>query len=76
MAFKVLFMWVLDVSSTGQLYMVMNLHLSLSIENQGCYLHSLVVHERRIQNRVKRALIGRNPASMWTLLCPYLVLRT
>lgn len=76
MVFKVLFMSVLDVSSTGQRCMVMNLQLNPSIKNQGCCHHYVVVHERRVQNQVKRAQTRKNPASMWTILYQYLVWRT
>jgi hypothetical protein len=64
MEFKALFMWVLDVSSIEQLYMVMS-HLSnLSIRNQDFYLRSVVDRERRVQSLVKRAQTRRNLASM------------
>ena len=74
MVFKVRFMWVRDVCLTEQHYMVMNPQLSLRRrEKKGFSLHVLEVHERKAQNKVKSAQIKRNPASMWILLCQYLI---
>ena len=62
MAFKALFMWVLDASSIEQLYMVMS-HLSnLSIRKLDFYLRFVVGQERRVQNLVKRVQTRRNLA--------------
>ena len=64
MAFKDLFMWVLDASSIEQLYMVMS-HLSnLSIRKLDFYLHFVVGQERRVQSLVKRVQTRRNLARM------------
>lgn len=64
MAFKGQFMLVLDVFSTERPCMVMNHQSNLSTEKQDSYLHSVVVHGRRVQTLVKRAQIRRNLASM------------
>ena len=64
MAFKDLFMWVLDASSIEQLYMVMS-HLSnLSIRKLDFYLRFVVGQERRVQSLVKRVQTRRNLARM------------
>jgi hypothetical protein len=44
--------------------MVMNLPSNPSIRNQGSFLPSVVDHERRVLNQVKRALTRRNLESM------------
>lgn len=75
MAFKVLFMWVLDVSSIGQLYMVMNLLLNPSIKSLDCYHHSAVEIEGRVQNLVRKDQTRKSLASMLTQLCPSSVWR-
>jgi hypothetical protein len=64
MVFKDLSMWALDVSLIGRHCMVMNLPSNPSIRNQGSCLPSVVDHERRVLNQVKRALTRRNLESM------------
>lgn len=73
MAFKVLFMWEQGVYLTEPLYMVMNLLSSRNIEKQGFSPHALGDHERRVQNQIKMGRTKRNQASMWTLLCQYII---
>jgi hypothetical protein len=73
MAFKALFMWVLDVSSIELLYMVMSPLLNPSIKRLELFLHFAVEIEKIAQNLARKAQKTRNLASMLIQLCPSLV---
>lgn len=73
MAFKVPFMWVLDVSSIELLYMVMTLLSNPSIKSLVLFLHFAVEIETRAQNLARKTQRRINLASMLIQLCPSLV---
>lgn len=76
MAYKVQFMWVLDVSSTELHCMVTNLRSNQRIGKQDFCLRSVADLERRKRNQVKRAQTRRNQASILIQQCQFSISTT